>query len=106
MPAVALLVTHRTHPGRRDAVHAVWKRHLAPAIAANPGHLDYSYCFDTADPDVIRAFQLYRDADEAAAFLRTAAYAAYERDVAPLLTGPPSVVRLTPVWTKTDRGPS
>lgn len=100
MEPLALLITHRTREGQRDAVRAVWQRHMAPAITANPGHLAYSYCLDQDDPDVIVAFQLYRDADQATAFLGTPAYAAYEQEVAPLLTGTPTVQRLTPVWTK------
>jgi len=97
---VAVLVTHRTRAGQRAAVRAVWEKHMAPAVTANPGHLAYTYCFDDADPDVICAFQIYRDVDEATAFQHTCAYAAYEAAVAPLLTGAPSVQRLTPVWAK------
>lgn len=100
MEPVAILVTHRTREGQREAVRAVWEEHMAPAVTDNLGHLAYSYCFDHADPDVICAFQVYRDADDAAAFQHTPAYAAYENAVAPLLTGAPSVRRLTPVWTK------
>ncbi|HZM57887.1 MAG TPA: antibiotic biosynthesis monooxygenase [Acidimicrobiales bacterium] len=100
MERVAILVTHRTRGGQREAVRAIWHEHMAPAVAANPGHLSYTYCLDDADPDVICAFQVYRDADAAAAFQQTPAYAAYEKAVAPLLAGSPSVQRLTPTWTK------
>lgn len=100
MKHVAVLVTHRTHEGQREAVRAIWEEHMGPAVTSNAGHLSYTYCFDDADPDVICAFQVYRDADEAAAFQCTAAYAAYEEAVTPLLTGSPSVLRLTPMWTK------
>lgn len=100
MTSTALLITHRTRPGQREAVRAVWERGLAPAIAANPGHEAYVYCFDPVEPDVICAFQLYRSPEAAAAFLETEAYRAYEREVEPLLLGAPEVRRLTPVWTK------
>lgn len=100
MKHVAVLVTHRTREGQRDAVRAIWEEHLAPAVTSNPGHLAYTYCFDDADPDVICAFQVYRNDDDAAGFQRIPAYAAYEEAVAPLLTGSPSVQRLTPMWTK------
>lgn len=102
MQPVALLVTHRTQPGQRDAVRAVWQQHMPPAVADNPGHLAYHYCFDTADQDAIHAFQQYRSAEDAAAFLQTSAYQAYQRDVTPLLAGPPVITQLTPIWTKTD----
>ncbi len=98
--AIALIVTHHALPGRRDAVRAVWERHMAPAIDANPGHLAYFYCFDAHQPEVIAAFQQYRSAEDAAAFLQTDPYLAYEREVAPLLASAPQVQRLTPTWTK------
>ncbi len=98
--AVAVLVSHRTRPGQRDAVRALWEQRMAPAVADHPGHLAYVYCLDEADPDRITAFQVYADADAAAGFLRTEAYTAYEREVAPLLVGPPEVRRLVPTWSK------
>lgn len=73
---------------------------MAPAISLNPGHQADFYCFDNVDPDVIRAFQVYASPEAAAAFLETDAYRAYEREVDPLLSGPPEVWHLTPVWSK------
>lgn len=98
--SVALLVTHRTVPGQRDAVRTVWEKHMAPAVDANPGHLAYFYCLDADEPDAITAFQQYRSAQDAAAFLQTDSYLAYEREVAPLLVSGPQIQRLTPTWTK------
>lgn len=106
MQPTALLVTHRTRPGQRDAVRAVWEQHMAPAITANPGHVAYHYCFDAADPDAIHAFQQYRSPEDAAAFLQSDAYQAYKREVTPLLAGPPVVTRLIPKWTKNDACPA
>ena len=100
MPSIALFITHRVRPGQRDAVRAVWEKHMAPAVATNAGHQAYVYCFDPAVPDSICAFQQYRSPEDAAAFLTNAAYQAYEQEVAPLLMGPPDVQRLTPVWSK------
>ena len=99
MNSTAVFITHRAAPGRRDEVHAVWQRHMEPAIDANPDHVAYVYSFADDDPDVIRAFQLYTSAEAAAAFLRSAAYAAYVEDVTPLLAGPPEVHTGTPMWT-------
>ena len=39
-----------------------------------------------------------REASEA--FLRTSSYAAYLKEVEPLLAGPPQITALTPVWSK------
>lgn len=104
MSQIALFITHRTKPGQREAVQAVWQRHMAPAVQANDGHEAYFYCVDPADPDLVCAFQLYRDASAAAAFLKTAAYREYEQEVTPLLLGAPGVKKLVPVWSKASPG--
>ena len=101
MSQIAVFITHRTKLGQRDAVRAIWKRHMAPAVQANDGHDAYFYCFDPADSDVVCAFQVYSDAAAAAAFLTTAAYRDYEQEVTPLLLGPPDVKQLASVWSKT-----
>lgn len=97
---VALFIVHRTQPGQREAVRAVWMKHMAPAIDANPGHLAYVYSFDQGDPDGICAFQLYASQMEADAFLSNPAYRAYLEEVEPLLAGPPQVKSLQPQWRK------
>ena len=73
---------------------------MAPAIAANPGHLSYFYCFDNGDPDSIYAFQQYVSAEASQEFLKTDSYAAYLKNVEPLLSGPPQVTSLMPMWSK------
>jgi|EndMetStandDraft_4_1072995.scaffolds.fasta_scaffold277002_2 quinol monooxygenase YgiN len=100
MTSLALIIKHKTQPGKRDEVRKVWERHMAPAVSANPGHIAYFYCFDNADPDAIVAFQQYVSAEAAGEFLKTDSYAAYLQEVEPLLSGPPQVTALTPVWSK------
>ena len=102
MPTHAVFLTHRTLPGRRGEVRDVWQQHMAPAIAANPDHVSYYYCFDPDDEDVIRVFQLYRSAAAASEFLRHPNYLAYLAAVEPLLDGPSEVRRATPQWTKPE----
>lgn len=98
--SVGVIIEHRVQPGAREAVHAVWDEHLRPAIEANPAHEAYAYMYDADDPDVIRAVQQYTDAESAAAFLATPAYAAYVAAVEPLLLGPPTVARHEVMWRK------
>jgi quinol monooxygenase YgiN len=100
MTALALIIEHKTKPGRRDEVRQVWERHMAPAIASSPGHVAYFYCLANADPDAIYAFQQYASVEASRAFLETDSYAAYLKEVEPLLAGPPRVTALTPVWSK------
>lgn len=100
MSKVALFIKHKTLPGKRDAVRQVWMRHMQPNIERNPAHEAYFYCFDNNDPDSICAFQQYTDLASSQAFLQTETYAAYLREVEPLLAGPPEVTALTPRWIK------
>lgn len=95
-----VFLIHRTLPGRRDDVRSIWMEYMAPAVDANPDHLAYYYCFDHDDPDVIRVFQLYRNAEAATAFLQHESYVAYLAAVEPLLEGPPEVRSATPRWVK------
>lgn len=100
MTSLALIIKHKTQPGKRDEVREVWEGQMAPAIAANPGHIAYFYCFDNADPDSICAFQQYASVEASNEFLKTDSYAAYLKEVEPLLSGPPQVMALTPMWAK------
>ena len=100
--AVAILVTHRTRPGAREEVRDAWQAHMPAAVSANPGHLAYYYTFDTADGDVIRAFQVYDDQDASRAFLASEGYRDYVAAVEPLLSGPPEVAVSEVVWAKGD----
>ena len=100
MTALALFIKHKTLPGRREEVRNIWERHMAPAIASNPGHIAYFYCFDNADPDAICAFQQYSSVEASKDFLQASSYVAYLKDVEPLLAGPPEVTALTPIWSK------
>ena len=100
MMPFALIIKHITQPGKRDEVRNVWQKHMAPAISANPGHTAYFYCFDNTEPDSIFAFQQYVNSEASQEFLQTSSYAAYLKEVEPLLAGPPQVTALTPIWTK------
>lgn len=100
MTQLALIIKHKTLPGKRDEVRAIWEKHMAPAVSSNPGHVAYFYCLDNSDQDSISAFQVYESAEASQQFLATDSYAAYLKDVEPLLLGPPQVTALTPVWTK------
>lgn len=100
MTAHAVFITHRTKAGQRSHAEAVWTRIMQPAIEANPDHLVYVYTLPADEPDVIRAFQLYRDAEAAAAFLSTPEYREYAAAVEPHLDGPPQVASAPAAWVK------
>ena len=82
MTPFALIIKHRTQPGKRDDVRKVWEKRMAPAISANPGHTAYFYCSDNNEPDSIFAFQQYVGIEASQEFLQTSSYAAYLKEVA------------------------
>lgn len=98
--SVGIIIEHHVKPGFRDAVRAVWEDHLRPAIDANATHEAYTYMYDSDDPNVIRAFQQYTNAEAASAFLATPAYTAYVAAGEHLLEGAPAVTRTEVIWTK------
>jgi quinol monooxygenase YgiN len=100
MAAFAFIIKHKTQPDKRDEVRKVWEKQMAPAIASNPGHTAYLYCFDNGDLDSICAFQQYSSVEASQDFLNTSTYAMYLKEVEPLLAGPPQVTALTPIWSK------
>lgn len=100
MTQLALIIKHKTQPGKRDEVRAVWEKYMAPAVSENAGHAAYFYCFDNTDEDSISAFQVYESIEASKKFLATDDYLAYLKDVEPLLLEPPQVTTLTPVWAK------
>ena len=73
---------------------------MQPKIAKNPGHQAYFYGFDNNDKDSICAFQQYADLQSSQDFLKTESYAAYLKEVEPLLAGPPQITSIAPVWIK------
>jgi quinol monooxygenase YgiN len=100
MADFGLFITHRTRPGQREAVRAIWECHMQSAIANNPGHVAYFCCLAGDDADVIPVFQRYVDRDASQAFLRNPSYLAYLAEVEGLLAGPPEVVEAKVIWSK------
>lgn len=99
-PAHALVLRHRAKPGRRDELVEVWRRHMPEAVQGHDGHLAYVLCASEVDPDVMVVFQHYRDAAAAQEFLGNAAYLRYLAESSPLLSGPPVVEAVEPLWSK------
>lgn len=100
MTAHAVFITHRTKAGQRAAAEQVWNQIMRPAVQANPDHLAYVYTLPDDEPDVIRAFQLYRTSDAAQSFLRRPEYLQYADAVRPFLDGPPHVASSPAAWVK------
>ena len=100
MNPVALYVRHQAKPGMREQMRAVWEKHVKPRAAVNPGHLEYFFCHDDTDPDVVMVFQLYRDQAALDGFLAGDWYPAYLAEVAKVVAEPPRIVPAALVWRK------
>lgn len=100
MDRLAMLITTRTQPGRRDEVRRLYEEHLAPRATANDAQEIVVWCADQADPDVFHLFEVYRDADAAQAAGQAPWFWEYLRLVGPLLDGSPEVRTATLAWAK------
>jgi quinol monooxygenase YgiN len=100
MAKLALVVTVRTQPGRRDEVRALWDRHLRPRAEANPAQELYLFCEDAEDADAFHLIEVYAEPEAAEENARAPWFADYMREVGPLMAGRPSMVSARPVWAK------
>jgi quinol monooxygenase YgiN len=95
----ALLLKHKTLPGKREEVEAIWRQHMISAVDSNADHLVYVYSFGQHD-DEIWAFQVYRSKEAASEFLADPAYLKYLDASRSLLAGEPHIEVLDPRWIK------
>ncbi|MEM7521370.1 MAG: antibiotic biosynthesis monooxygenase [Pseudomonadota bacterium] len=56
---VALFLTIKTQPGQRDALVALWDKHLKTRAAQNADHVSYVFALDINDPDTVRITEVY-----------------------------------------------
>lgn len=96
----ALFIRHKTKPGLRPAMQAIWEKHVKPRAEANPHHLAYYFCFDDSDPDVVCVFQLYENKEAMSAFLSDDWYPLYLAEVADVVAESPQVRPASLVWQK------
>jgi len=100
MAKVALFIKSKAKPGKRDALRALWEKHLRDLAAANAAQEVYFYCYDNDDPDTFCLFEVYSSAEALAANAQGEAFGAYMAEAGPLLDGFPEVRQTTPMWIK------
>ena len=71
MNKIALIVQHKSKPGQRDEMRAVWERFIKTNVLKNPGHLAYYFNYDQDDPDGVIAFQIFSNAQAKDEFLKS-----------------------------------
>jgi quinol monooxygenase YgiN len=99
MAVTAMIVRSEAKPGQRDALRAVWEKHLRAPTDADDSRLLYLYCFDAEDPDAYVLVEVFRDGagppPPNAPFFQE-----FMRDAGPLLDDVPVVQRTEVVWSK------
>ncbi len=97
---LALFITTRARPGKRDELLALWEEHLKGRVEENPAQEVYAYCLDREDPDLIHLYEVYSDASVMSEAAEAEWFEAYMEKAAPLMAGPPEIVVADPVWEK------
>jgi quinol monooxygenase YgiN len=100
MAKLTLILSARTQPGRRDDVRALWDRHLRPRAEGNAAQELYLFCEDERDADAFHLVEVYSDPAAARENAQAPWFAAYMREVGPLMAGRPSMVSARAVWAK------
>lgn len=97
---LALFITTRARPGKREELVRLWEEHLRPRVEDNSHQAVYAYCLDREDPDLIHLFEVYDDASVMGRAAESEWFDAYMRKAAPLMAEPPRIVVADPVWEK------
>jgi quinol monooxygenase YgiN len=100
MAKVALLLTAKTQPGKRDDVRRLWDKLVRPRVEADDAQELYVFCEDMQDADTIHLFEIYANREAMAANARSEWFTEYLNAVTPLLAGPGVMSTATPTWAK------
>jgi quinol monooxygenase YgiN len=100
MSRVALFITTRTKPGKRDVVRTLWERHVRDRASANSGHETYFLCLDNDQEDILRVFEVFANRAQLETTTRSRWFVDYMRAIEPFLADRPEVSITTPIWGK------
>lgn len=99
-PRVAVYLTIRTKPGKRDELQALWEQHLKGRIVQNSELPGYIFALDHSDENVIRIAELYQTNEALNENAQAKWFSDYMQQANPLLDGEPEFHTATPVWVK------
>ena len=100
MTQLAIFMTVRTKPGKRDELRALWEKALKPRAQENNSQTHYVYAYDAQDKDIIRILEVYDNKDALHANAGADWFASYMQDAMPLLDGEPEFHMCDPKWIK------
>ena len=102
MADLALFLTIKTQPGKRDEMIALWDKHLRDRAAANASQIGYVIARDMNDENTVRITEIYADKAGFEANAGQPWFADYMAEVGPLLAGEPEFSMGLPHWIKLD----
>jgi quinol monooxygenase YgiN len=95
---LAMVITTKTQPGKRDEVRALYEQHLAPRAEANPDQRVVVWCDAADDPDTFVLFELYATREAFEANAAQPWFREYMAAAGPLLAAQPEITMGTPRW--------
>ena len=100
MEKLAMFISSRARPGKRDELYALYREHLAPRAEANPAQETVVWCADNDDEDAFMLFEVYNDPAAPGENAGADWFAEYMAAAAQLMAGEPKVAMATPRWWK------
>ena len=100
MAELAIFLTVRTKPGKREELKALWEQYLKQRAAQNEMQSHYVYAFDSQDENVIRITEVYETMAAFQANSQADWFSAYMQEAMSLLDGEPEFHMATPQWIK------
>lgn len=100
MTKTAVIISIRTKSGKREQLRSLWDEHLRQRVEESSAQEGYLVVEDDNDPDVLHLVELYNDPAEMQRNASAPWFAAYMKEVQPLLAGRPAMATGVPVWSK------
>lgn len=97
---VALFLTIKTQPGKREELLALWDKHLKTRAVENDAQVRYVIARDAADADTVRIAEVYSTQAAFEANSQAPWFGEYMAEAGPLLAGQPEFNMGTPHWVK------
>ncbi|MEM8925332.1 MAG: antibiotic biosynthesis monooxygenase [Actinomycetota bacterium] len=99
MGDLAMFITSKAQPGKRDELFDLYREILAPRAEGNDAQEVVVWAADQHDADTFYLFELYTDAESLGANAQSPWFADYMAKAGPLLAGEPDVGMANPRWS-------
>lgn len=100
MGELALFISSKAQPGKRDEIFSLYEKILVPRAGENDAQEVVVWCADQHDPDAFHLFEVYRDSESFGQNAQSEWFAEFMGASAPLLAGEPTVAMTAPRWSK------